>query len=405
MAVAGLLLAACGAAPRATPTLPILPTHTATVTARPPTATATRTPMPPTATATETPTPSPTQRPHGTPDDELWEALQRQDYRIVTSAMTSGPEGYVYQAYLLTNPAYDSQMMQELTGTNHGVESGPGVCQVLFYRWDGDHYALIQSVGESETPIFCQAVNWDEPEYILNEAGRAPLKLHGYWSDINGNGLPEFAVDNLWCFACWWYDQGSTNFYEIQTPSSVADIVAGLNGSVVASYFFYAADPPTIRVYDVVGWHEEAVDFFWFYGWQVDHFVNVSTLYPGEYQAQIEQAIARIKAAYGKPFVAWNLGAFQSILILTENGGLPREAALQNFLDVTDMSHWPDEEPLTRCWLQLARAHAQMDFEQGVAFEGYSYFEMTGMVGAQRSWAEIIGGVDASRFDVSACKS
>lgn len=394
-------MAACGTVPKATATLTILPTHTATVTARPPTPTVTPSPRPPTATATDTPTPAPTQPPHGTPDDATWQELQNLDYRIVTSAMTRGPEGYLYRAYLLTNPAYKSMMMADL-GEPGGTESGPGICTLLFYRWEGDRYTLVQSVGEREAPVVCSAYDWSG---WGSPSDRVALGLRGYWSDINANGLPEFAVYKWWCLLCHWWELGNIDFYEIQTAHQVANVAADINGAIVPGIILHTADPLTIWVYDPWYANFETVMVYSVYEWQSNQYVNVSTQYGSEYQAQLEAVVAEIKASGGSTSPVGPQHSVLEILVLTERGGLDRRMGLEAFLDVTELDNYPDATPEERCWLQLARAHAQIDFENGVPFEPYFFADISiaGWQPLSEQYPHLTQDIDTARFDVSAC--
>jgi hypothetical protein len=55
------------------------------------------------------------------------------------------------------------------------------------------------------------------------------------------------------------------------------------------------------------------------------------------------------------------------ILFLYEKAGL-RTEALQEFMEISDPTHWPQDDPWRVCWLQWRRASAAEDYRLGCPF-------------------------------------
>ncbi|MGQ0603720.1 MAG: hypothetical protein ACT4QE_18725 [Anaerolineales bacterium] len=183
--VAILLMTACATNPTfapATITVSEAPTLIATPTLLPPTNT-------PTATALPTRQPSE----YEFPKDAFWTELQSKEFKLVSGATTRGHDGNVYSAYLLTDTKLNSVMMSG-GHVSPSTETGPGICQLAFYRWDGYEYKIIRALGEKDEPWWCEAINWDKPEYSPDTQARSALRLQGYWSDINQNGYQSLLL-------------------------------------------------------------------------------------------------------------------------------------------------------------------------------------------------------------------
>ena len=141
------------------------------------------------------------------------------------------------------------------------------------------------------------------------------------------------------------------------------------------------------------------------YEWQTDHYVNVSNRYASEYQAELDALVARMKAAISNDSPLAAMDSVLGILVLTNRGGLDRQAGLTAFLDVTDPDNYPVGSAEGRCWLQLTRAHAQTDFENGVPFEPYPFLDIS-LSGGQplsEQYPALTRDLDTTKYDVSAC--
>jgi hypothetical protein len=371
------LLAACQAPPTATPSATV---PAPTVTRVTPTARPTQTPLPPTATASPSATPIPTitSTPTRAPSEAFWENLERFP---VVSAMTVGPGGFLYTAYIMS------------------VSTLRGECHLYVVRTDGRQEALIFEIDDLE---YCEVVDWDNVYSIYTESAvRAALGLQGYWSDMNGNGLPELTVMHYSGAvsgdeANW----GRYAVYEIEGVSEVSDLTAQIPGTILPEQLLHSADPLTIYVHEWVMYElHQFVDMTWNYEWDGDRYVDVSARYPDEYRQQVDETVAQLRANYGQPMTFWdaNVERMQRILVTYNELGFPQDEGLALFLEVTDPVHWPG---WNLCWLQAARANAIIDEEAAHPFT----LLPTIVIGALDQAEAMARGIDPERFDVSACQ-
>jgi hypothetical protein len=374
-----------------TPT-PIAPTPTAlptvAATARP-SATAT---LLPTATARpiNTPQPSPTTVPTRAPNEAFWIDLQK--YPAVI-ASTIGPRQDVYTAYLISQIAF---------------------CHLYFFHWDGYQNTLI---GAFFSDSWCTATNWDLAKLGYQE--HSTLGLSGYWSDINHNGLPELIVDQSdGCLNNCNDANGSQQIFEIQTTDRVVDIAADLPGKIepTPGRILHSANPLTIYVhqYNFYELHN-FTDVDRIVKWDGNTFVDVSAQYIDEYRQEAQNLAQAIGLRYGHPLddgintSRSSVAQMLTILALYNNFHLPAKEGLGLFLDVTKPSHWPGSDRAFVCWLQLARAYAQIDYSNGAPFRISAPNDvLPAVMNPTASWATQTAlsraGIDEKRFDVSACK-
>ena len=153
---------------------------------------------------------------------------------------------YIYSVYVL----------RRLTDLGFlAQDRGAGFCQLIVYRWDDDKYIRIYSTGDAY--VNCQAINWEATIRFYagdimppDERTRTALSLKGYWSDINGNGLPEFAVVWEYCFNnCQPYESTYLRFYEIRDKATVVDLTKDFSGTIEPANMLNTAEPLTINVY------------------------------------------------------------------------------------------------------------------------------------------------------------
>ncbi len=390
---------------------PTTPTIRAPLTATPtpyptvPRATSTPVPTPtlalsPTSTSTTTARPTATLVPTRQPNETFWAEVDKYG---LTSASTVGPKGEIYTFDLVTSH-----------------EWYPGTCRLYVGRWDGlTHTTIWEHDGASD----CEAINWDALSTTADE--RQTLQLNGYWSDINHNGLPEFTVwQGSGCGGCDEANIGHTAIYEIYPSGDVLDIMEGLPAELIqfpdlvplnsalpihVNRILHSTDPVTVYMTDFTYYELHSyVKIAWIYQWDGDKYVNVSTQYADEYRQQIKQIVADLKMSYGKQFDAGHMFAHHEeevlkILLLGNAVQLPQKETLDAFLEATNPSHWLLSDNITKCWLQVARASAQIDYGLGVPYR------LTGfphdMVGTDPQWLyHWAEQIDVTRFDVSACK-
>lgn len=359
------LLSACAViAPPNTPT----PTATATPTSTP------------TATPTATPTPKPTTTPTGEPQDETWLKLKNDGYKVVTSASTLVSDK-TYFAYLLALTSLNNNPLQ--------------YCAISFYYWSGYEYNLIQN---TQTTGECKVIPWGSIEE------QVALKREGYWSDINNNGFPEFAIQYYnGCLSGQSYDCLFFWFYEIRDEKTVVNLSDTISDKIIPGHIFYKNDPLTIYALSTVEYDHiwrSRFEIFWLYEWDGKKFINVSSKYPDEFRLQAQKVVKEIEKEYGKTFpLNDNLATrMTNILAIYNDTELPRGEGLKIFLDITDPSHWPNSDQPNLCWLQAARAYAQIDFEQNKPFRIFLIFPS--FVNNKYTFPTDID----PRFDTSACK-
>ena len=161
-------------------------------------------------------------------------------------------------------------------------------------------------------------------------------------------------------------------------------------------FTFYVEDGYTYAAFSL------DVSFESIYTWEGSKFVDVSARYADEYLAEVTPIISDLKSQYGKPFdeegSESEIGVMK-ILKLYEKAGM-QEVGLKLFLDITDISHWPNTPELSQCWLQISRASAQNDFKHNRKFDlppGSYYLELFHMLKDYEKPLKQAG------YDTSAC--
>ena len=360
-----------------------------------------------------TPTPSPTGTATVVPlaaNDPLRTELQSRGYELQFSTSHAGPDGFTYTAYAFK----DTQLTPELGG-----ETTSEICRIAFYRFDGQSNELIANLGAPKYPessryggypVSCDLAHWDDdfwftdiwgpnfPLYVIRQA----MSLKGFWSDINGNGLPELGILEWYCpNACHGYE-GAVHFYEIQSADKVEDITAGLPGVLLPWKIMHSTDPITLYVFDPALEYEPHIyiDTWWIYAWGGKEYVDVTSKYADEYKVDVDRTIARLKSNYGQPFDATPRNELDllSVLFTLEKAG-QQPQALQEFLDTSDLANWKGTSELHACWLQVVRALAQEDYARGKPFSlPPDEFQIEiGLPQAAKSLQ--------SKYDMSACKT
>ena len=317
-------------------------------------------------------------------NDNQYVQLTGKGYRLVSSGSLVGPQGFTYSAYLFINPD-----LSPLFGASESTED---TMQIAFYRWNGEKNEFLSVQGfpamESNHAVGANVVDWDQPfleglilEFVVraNEETKELLRQANYSSDINQNGLPEFALGFQYCPTSCTHPTGGIQLFEIQNTSTVQNITESLPGLTFfeihskAPFTFYVEDSDFFDIY-------LNISSTWIYTWDGSKFVDVSSHYAEEYLVETDSIINDLKSRYGKPFdEAGNQSEMNSLRILKlyEKASLSAEG-LKVFLDITDISHWANISDLSRCWLQISRAMAQEDFKQNRNFElppSSSYWE------------------------------
>jgi hypothetical protein len=356
----------------------LLPTNTIAAVADPGSPNANTAQTAQSQTLTPTPSVTPETNPVATAasiqDNVFAEDLLNRNHSISASSSVIGPKDFVYSAYLFINNRIDPAI----------EEPRPEICRLAIYRQDVNVNELIYSFTTPRYapnnrygyPAYCEAINWDSPSQnvvwgaqIAPET-RALLGLNGYWSDINQNGLPEFAIYYQYCVTgCLDYGAVAVHFYEIKNTYQPADITAELPGVIHPWNIVHRNEPLDIWVYDHTQEYEPLVyiESSWIYAWDGTKYKDVSTSFQAEYQSQIDQIANEIRTGFGQPITTTRVDMLQ-ILMLSNKSDLPQQQTLQTFLDISNPAHWPGTNPTLTCWLQLARAYAQRDVVKGRPF-------------------------------------
>jgi hypothetical protein len=226
------------------------------------------------------------------------------------------------------------------------------------------------------------------------------LALQGNWSDINQNGLGEFAVTFQYCpQGCLENGVAAVHFYEITNTYQVVDITADLPGVIHPGKMVQSRDPLTLWVHDLLAYDSGAyLQTAWIYAWEGAGYVDVSRQYAQAYQAQIDQIVTGIQAAYDAPLTTARLDML-AILLLSNKAKLPQQPTLTTFLQVSDPSRWPGTGATTTCWLQLGRAYAQRDAGKGRPFSLPP--NETTINGP--ALEDILAAINQNKYDLSAC--
>ena len=302
------------------------------------------------------------------------EDLIQRGHELLASSSVIGPKDYQYSAYLFLNTRIDP----------YADELRPEICRLAIYRQDADENALLRSFtapqfppGSRYTyPVRCEAINWDAPSQQMTLGGeitpetRALLGMSGHWSDINQNGLPEFAVYYQYCAqGCLDYGVPAVHFYEIKNTYQPVHITADSPGVLLPWDLTHTTDPLTLRAYDAALEYEPLVfiETSWVLAWDGNTFEDVTDQYADEYAEQRAQIAREIQEEYGMPLTDRHPEMLK-ILVLANKADLSRDQTLTTFLDVTNPAHWPGTDSTLSCWLQLGRAYAQRDAAAGRPF-------------------------------------
>lgn len=339
--------------------------------------------------------------------DVFAQDLLNRDHELLASSSTVGPKDFVYSAYLFKNNRIDPILDEPKTD----------ICRLAIYRLDNGENELLRSFtgplyapnNRYTYPVFCEAINWDSPSQNITWGGeisqetRTLLGLYGYWSDINQNGLPEFAVYYQYCAqGCLDYGAVSVHFYEIKNTYQPANITADLPGVIQPWNMVHNIDPLDLWVYDNTLEYQPLVNIetSWIYAWDKTRFTDVSQNYQAEYAAQINQIASGIRDKYGLALTEPHIEMLK-ILVLSNKADLPRTQTLTTFMDLSNPIHWPGTNPTLACWLQLARAYAQRDAAKGRPF---SMPPNETIVNGPRL-EEFLENEDLIKYDLSACES
>lgn len=317
--------------------------------------------------------------------DSLYLQLTQKGYKLTSSGSLVGPGGFTYSAHLFINT--DSPHYYSLNPTTKET------IIVAFYRRDGakdvflgtQYLPLIESndinSDYGEYADYAGILNWnwqrDELGLVLDFQGdnqmRPILKQYNFSSDVNQNGLPEFAVSMEFCSICS-KPEGGIQLFEIQDTSVVKNITQ--NMPKLTLFKPHSKTPFTFYTYDKLGsfsyvylYYVILVDRI--YAWDGSEFIDVSSRYADEYLADANRIISNVKLSYGDSFDKVEIPPgplILKILKLYEAAGMSKQG-LQVFLDLTDSSHWPGSSNESLCWLQLARATAQQDMAKNREFD------------------------------------
>lgn len=386
------------------------PTHVPTSTPRPtrtlwpsPTPTITRTPSSYDLTRSAFPTViNPTAGP--TPDDVLQKDMAFLDYDLTYSSSHRGPDDLIYSAYLYVR-------------TNPDGFGEADNCRVAFYRLEGTSNVLVTSLMAPYfpedahyggfPPVYCAPNDWSDADSYWYYAPPEPdviaaLHLDGVWSDVNGNGLPEFGVQYNYCAnACLNYGALALHLYEIQADGRITDLAADLPGVLEPFNLVHTLDPVTLRVYDPSLWYCYkwcTIDTWWIFAWDGRAYRDVSAGYATDYRKLADEWRQAMTAARSGPFPEWQL---LEGLFIYEKAGLYREG-YEAFMEASSPWAWPHVSDEERCWLQVTRASISQDFEAGRPFE-FPPMSLQEPVDIPFQIPRALAQVDGARFDVSAC--
>lgn len=410
--------------PSCTPTEPIdVARVTATGTAVPsptfPTISSTNTPQPDTLTpiptftpyATVTPTPTtPTPRPT-IPAIDLSKTnlndFAEAGFEQIASAEIDDKSEAHYFAYILQDTA--------LVPFDVNWTTGPEICRIAFFRWQDGKITYLHSFpaptypqSDNNFPFDCKLMNWERPIAIDNYLAYAPLwstfksegqkellGMQSAASDINSNGLPEFAVAYQYCNnACWNWGIIATHFFEIQADDTIIDITANLPGAVVP-FFSLLHDniPGTLYVYDrgYVG-PGSTVNTWWIFNWNGVQYEDATSQYRNDIRTWGQNWLAAIREEYGIP-QEWERFDFGRILLQYEKADL-RNEAIEIITEITDISNWPESNDVAMCYMYMIRKIALEEYQSEMPFSLPPY-----IVGFDPGWIPECANISAPPVD------
>ncbi len=335
-------------------------------------------------------------------NDPFQIAVQKGEKEVLYSTSIIGPQDAIYSVYVLMDAAYDP--------LNYGLPGYDSLnsCILVFYRLQRQVNSLM-TVMNSSHPVACILINWNQPlpwAGVTLSPGEDTklLGLDGYWSDINQNGLPEVAVIEQYCAnACLNWGIVKTRFYEIQSESKIVDITGNISGAILPWNIINTTAPLTIKVYDPIEYeHHVPVEVDWIYQWNGHDFENVTVRHKVQYESRVDEIEDSLQRDYGKPLAHYAV-EFLEILTIYERADLPRDEGLALFLEITDLSHWPNTEKDVGCWLQVARAYVQEEFNKTRTLDlppspNYLY------LGPIADFSKNLAELGIADYDLSLCK-
>ena len=371
----------------------------------------------PTSTATPEPTttswmdiPTTSNKPTATAvplsgDDVFLAEMQSKGYEIARSGSLVGPGGYTYSAYLFVEPELFKSSLTDQPYLETWV--------IAFYIWDGEQNQLMATFHGSPysnsnavnfpMPMYYYLMDWDVPlvasEYYYEpgDFSKELLKLNGFASDINHNGLPEFAFVGGYCPVSCTDPDIKYDFFEIQNTHRVVNLAASLPDHLSPSP--YATDPMTFEICTQRGYEFYlSVIICRLYAWSGNEFEDVTLQYPEKYIGDAEKKYQQLKANYGNPFENYDLTALY-VLFLYETAGM-REKALQVFIEVTDESHWLGTSDIYSCWIAISRATFQEDYENARPFT-----MPPSIMSIDVGVAKYLKNFDQSKYDFTSCQT
>jgi hypothetical protein len=380
--------------PRASPTRTLRPRPSATLTP-------TFTPFP-SSTSTPTQTPIPI-----APGDRFLNEMQQKGYHIDQAGSIVDSDSLVYTAYIFSNMKYPG---------DYGF-SKPDSRIIGFYCWDGKENLLIGNAYPSwyskHEPVypayFYRLANWDDPWNSMQGVAideypdartRELLQLHGYSSDINQNGRPEFIFAAEYCPISCSRTTDGFDYFEIRNSHQVVNLAKGLPGRIVLHPI--SETPLTFEVNDSY-WYGFFSEIYLptFISWNGQGFEDVTRQHIDDLLTRVETLTANIEAQYGQPFGSEpTTTSVYQVLMLYQQMGM-RQKGLETFLRLTDIQNWPSTMDQAICWLQLSRARAQEDYLTNREFS---------MIPATIYWLvyehiidEWVKPLDKTKYDLSAC--
>ena len=304
------------------------------------------------------------------------------NYDVLQSAPITTKDGSYYFAYILQD---DQLNLMDVNST-----TSQEVCRIAFFSWQSEVSVYLgsfpapvypKSVNEAY-PVDCVLIDWDQSftidpflayaplwPTIQSEDTKEILNLESISSDINNNGLPEFAVAYQYCKnACWNWGIIATHFYEIQSDSSIVDITADLPGAVVPFFNLVHDDQSgTLYVYDrgYVG-PGSTVDSYWIFSWQDGKYEDTTPQFADDILAWGSDWLAEVQLEYGKS-LEWLPYDFGRILHQYEKAGLQDEA-IAMLSEISNPANWPESDIYNLCYLRLVYENAILDRQNNRPF-------------------------------------
>jgi hypothetical protein len=283
-----------------------------------------------------------------------------EDFRITAEGETTlfgRPDSEPTLPQLVYGPYAYFQYIHEL----------PRHCILVFAAAKDGQYSLLSMIDVSELNERLKEL-FNPDSYLYYDAILFCNPLG--WGDFNRNGKPDMSVSLMWADH---YGGSEVHIFEVVDESTVVDLVKDLPG-IISPWSF---DPSQTRqtVFDLAWAGHDCIyppmAVAWIYDWRDGKFADItSEIDSTEYIDSLRETIQK---GFGSEFNAIeNIKPLTRLLLAYDRSGR-RDQGWQEYLDLTDMSHYPDTPAFDADWLKSDVEHFAGEYKQGLPFTPNDY--------------------------------